>query len=102
MKTRSLVSQSNWMVSNQVFPISVLGLAVGVYLDSDYLMLGGAVLLGVAIAPLLPVWTEKRGQHAIKFREYAKSIKGFPIYYWCLVSFVVLGSISGLIGKIFG
>ncbi|MBY7933110.1 MULTISPECIES: hypothetical protein [Vibrio] len=101
MQSRSLVSQSNWMVSKHVFPISVLGLAVGFYLDSSYLMIGGAILLGIGIAPVVPVWTEETGQHATKFRENAQLVKGFPIYYWCLVSFVVISSVSGLIGKLF-
>ncbi|MCG6391780.1 hypothetical protein [Vibrio fluvialis] len=101
MQSRSLVSQSNWMVSKHVFPISVLGVAVGFYLDSSYLMIGGAILLGIVIAPVVPVWKEETGQHATKFRENAQLIKGFPIYYWCLVSFVVISSVFGLIGKLF-
>ncbi len=101
MQSNSLVSQSNWMVSKHVFPISVLGLAIGFYLDSSYLMIGGAILLGIVIAPIVPVWTEETGQHAIKYRENAQLVKGFPILYWCLVSFVVIRSISGLIGKLF-
>jgi len=101
MQSRSLISQSNWMVSYHVFPTSVLGLAVGFYLDSSYLMFGGAVLLGIGIAPVVPVWTEETGRHATKFRENAQLVKGFPIYYWCLVSSVVISSVSGLIGKLF-
>lgn len=101
MQSRSLVSQSNWMVSKHVFPISVLGLAVGFYLDSSYLMIGGAILLGIVIAPVVPVWTEGTGQQATKFRENAQLVKGFPIYYWCLISFFVISSVSGLISKLF-
>lgn len=102
MQSRSLVSQSNWMVSKHVFPISVLGLAIGFYLDSSYLMIAGAVFLGIVIAPLVPVWTEEAGQHATKFRENAQLVKGFPIFYWCLVASVLITAISALLNKFFG
>lgn len=97
---KTLVSNSKWMISGHVGLTATLAIVTGLYVDNTHLLLVGAFLLGVVMAPLAPVWKQAISEKDERYISWTK-LGHFPVWYWCAVSMAILLSVVNLAQAIF-